>query len=113
MLAADHQPLPLLVGPPLVDDEGVSDLTGRDAFLPQEKVTPGTTEYAACSAFGFREPWEGQWSREGSGDCSHSHLWLPSLPGTPALGQEEQDCGRTAMPARCTQPSQSQAQCRP
>lgn len=46
MLAADHQPLPLPVSPPL-SDEGVSDLTERDDLLPPGKNN--TWDNQACS----------------------------------------------------------------
>lgn len=62
------------------DDEGVSDLTERDALLPQEKTTPGTTEYAARAVFSFREPWEGWWSGEGR---QRGVLWQPHLAAIP------------------------------
>lgn len=90
MLAVHHHPLSSPGGPP----------------FPWKVLTPRTTVYAACSASSFREPRQGRWSGEGGRDSSGSHIWLPSLPGAPALGQE-QDCSRTATAATCASLSQS------
>lgn len=81
MLAAHHHPV----------------LT-REPSLAREGGTPGTAVYGTCSACSFREPWEGRCSGEGGGDHSGSHFWLPSLPGAPALGQEQHCGSNTCQP---------------